>query len=112
LLNSMATGASPRFTMTEQHTRLLRFSVYERMYSTYYGNWVEEAIEQYNTFNNVYRYLRAERIVDFITHYGNVAGSVTTTVFSNGTRIYVNNTDRAFEVNGLHIPPFSFEVVQ
>ena len=111
LLNSMATGASPRFTMTAHPTRLLQFSPYERMYSTHYVNWINTAIEHYRIFNDVYRDLRTERITDFFVLHGTVGNSVTVTVFSNGTRIYVNNTAGQFEVNGLVVPPLNFVVV-
>ena len=112
LLNSMATGASPRFMMTAQHTRLLNFSPHQRVYSTYYGNWVDVAVEHYRIFNEVYRNLRAERIVDFIVLQSGMNDSVTATVFSDGTRIYVNNGSLLFEADGLHIPPRDFVVVQ
>ena len=112
LLNSMATGASPRFTMTAQPTRLLQFSPHERMYSTYYANWVNTAIQHYNIFNDVYRNLRSERITDFNVLHGDIGGSVTVTEFSDGTRIYVNNTNQSFESSGLYIPPLDFVVTQ
>jgi len=111
LLNSMATGASPRFTMTAQPTRMFQFSPHERMYSTHYENWVNVAIGHYRIFNETYRNLRTERITDFVVLHGNIADSVTVTKFSNGTRIYVNNTLHPFEVGELHIPPQDFVVI-
>ena len=111
LLNSMATGASPRFTMTAQPTITFQFSPHERMYSTYYKNWTDIAIGHYGMFNDVYRYLRTERITDFFVLDGTIDNNVTVTVFSNGTRIYVNRTDYPFEVDGQNIPPQNFVVV-
>jgi len=115
LLNSMTTGASPRYTFTAIPTRELQFTEHERMYSTYYDNWIRIAVEHYHEFNNVFRYLRAERIVDFEILAGgdlNVGASsqVTVTVFSDGTRIYVNNTYRPFEADGVTIPARWFVV--
>jgi len=117
LLNSIATGVSPRFTMTAQPTRLFQFSPHERMYSTHYQNWVETAIEHYRLFNNVHSRLRTQRIVDFIILSDgrmDLDGmeTVTVTVFEDGTRIYVNNTRRAFTTDGgVSIEPLWFTVV-
>jgi len=110
LLNSMATGASPRFTMTAEPTRIFQFSPHERMYSTQYVNWIRAAVDHYQEFNDVYRYLLTERIIDFIPLYGSVGSSVSVTVFSNGTRIYVNNTNEEFVGHGVIIPPMDFVV--
>ena len=116
LLNSIATGAAPRFTMTAQPTRLFQFSPHERLYSTHYVNWVEQAIEQYHVFNNIHRYLRDKRIVDFIiladgSMDQDGMSKVTVTVFEDGTRIYVNNTRRPFETDyGVVIEPMWFVV--
>ncbi|MCL1862824.1 MAG: DUF5696 domain-containing protein, partial [Defluviitaleaceae bacterium] len=104
LLNSMTTGASPRYTFTTAPTRTAQFSPHERLYSTQYENWMETAIKHYTVFNEVFADLRAERIVDFEI----IAPQVTLTVFSNGTYIAVNNS--AEWVN--QIPPEWFVVGQ
>jgi len=118
LLNSMATGASPRYTFTAEPTRNAQFSAHERLYSTQYLNWVNAAVEHYTIFNDVYRYLRGERIVDFEVLAGSrmyIGGQqITVTEFSDGTRIYVNNTTEPFTVTGsggnFEIPPEWFIV--
>jgi hypothetical protein len=114
LLNSMTTGASPRYTFTAERTRIAQFSPHERLYSTFYLNWMEEAILHYNIFNEVYAPLRAERIVGFEILAGRseyVGGQqVTVTEFSNGTRIYVNNTSRDFNTGEIIIPAEWFYV--
>jgi hypothetical protein len=117
LLNSMSTGASPRYTFTEQPTHNMRFTPYEYLYSTHYANWINTAIEHYQIFNDTYRHLRGERIVDFQVLAGgymdvDAFNQVTVTVFSDGTRIYVNNTSRPFELEGVYIEPRWFNVVR
>jgi len=115
LLSSMTTGASPRYTFTAQPTRNAQFTPHMRLYSTHYVNWMAPAIEHYRVFNDVYRYLRGERIVDFEILAGSqlnigATSQVTVTVFSDGTRIYVNNTYEPFEADGVIIPARWFEV--
>ncbi|MCL2364150.1 MAG: DUF5696 domain-containing protein [Defluviitaleaceae bacterium] len=116
LLNSMRTGASPRYVLTAQPTRHMQFSPHERFYSTHYVQWMDQVISHYNQFNDVYRYLRGERIVDFeILHsradsIHGMARQVSVTVFSNGTRIYVNQTEDTFEHNGVLVPANWFVV--
>jgi hypothetical protein len=116
LLNNMATGASPRYTFTQEPTRQVQFSPHERLYSTQYANWMEEAIEHYHIFNDVYAGLRGERIVGFEVLAGGylyVGGQqVTVTEFSDGTRIYVNNTSQDFITDELTVPKEWFYVVQ
>jgi hypothetical protein len=114
LLNSMTTGASPRYTLTAQPTRHAQFSPHERLYSTYYQNWIDAAVEHYNTFNAVFAPLRGETIDDFEVLSGShlyVGGNqVTVTVFSNGTRIYVNNRTQDFDTGEFVIPAEDFVV--
>jgi hypothetical protein len=114
LLNSMTTGASPRYTFTAEPTRNAQFSPHERLYSTHFENWIDEAKEYYHTFNEVYKNLRAERIVNFEVlagSYLNVGGQqVTVTEFSDGTRIYVNNTSQDFVTDEFTIPRELFVV--
>jgi hypothetical protein len=115
LLNSMTTGASPRYTFTATPTRQAQFSPHERLYSTYFENWREQAIEHYEIFNDVFSKLRGERIVDFEVLAGGymyVGGQqVTVTEFSDGTRIYVNNTTDVFDDGRIIIQPQDFKVV-
>jgi hypothetical protein len=101
--------------LTAQPTRNAQFTAHERMYSTHYVNWMQPAIEHYQIFNDVYRYLRAERIVDFEVLAGSglaigTNAQVTVTVFSDGTRIHVNNTSEPFEAGGVTIPARWFVV--
>jgi len=115
LLLSMTTGAAPRYMFTAQPTRTLLHTEHERLYTTHYVNWVEPAAEHFRYFNEVYRYLRAERIVDFEILSGGglsvgASGQVTATVFSDGTRIYVNNSHTPFEADGFTIPARWFVV--
>jgi hypothetical protein len=85
------------------------------MYSTHYVNWIRDAVDHYNIFNDIYRDLRTERIVDFeVLADGRLdlagAGQVTVTVFEGGTRIYVNNTRNPFIYGDLVIEPHWFYV--
>jgi hypothetical protein len=112
LLNSMATGASPRYTFTAEPTRNAQFSPHERLYSTHYINWIDKAVEHYRIFNDVYRHLRAEAIVGFdvLCHGGVTAHQVSVTVFANGTRIYVNHQHQPYSHGDITIPAQWFVV--
>jgi hypothetical protein len=114
MLESMTTGASPRYIFTAEPTRNAQFSPHERFYSTQYENWLVAASNHYKIFNDVYADLRGERIVNFEVLAGNYlyegGEQVTVTEFSNGTRIYVNNTTRPFNANGVTVPPEWFVV--
>ena len=110
LLNSMTTGASPRYIITAEPSRNTQFSPHERFYSTQYTQWLDAAMEHYRTFNDVFRYLRAEPIVDFEVLDIIDGNQVTVTVFGDGTRIYVNNAAEDVVANGVSIPQEWFVV--
>ena len=114
LLISMATGASPRYTLTARPAHVLEFSPHVRNYSTYYRHWLDHAVEHYRIFNDVHKHLRGERIVDFAILYDERSearrGQVTVTEFENGTRIFVNSTGSPFSYNGIDILPQWFHV--
>ena len=117
LLNTIATGASPRFLLTAEPTRLFYFSANEQFYTTHYIHWIDLAAEHYRIFNEVHRDLRTERITGFeILHneprFLGGTQQVTVTEFSNGTRIYANNTRNTHEVNGIYLEPYGFHVVR
>jgi hypothetical protein len=114
LLNSMATGASPRYIVSAQPTRNVQSSPHERFYSTQFENWQDTIIEHYRAFNEVYGSLLAERITDFVILQGGERGrgtnQVSVTVFGNGTRIYVNQTREAYDTGEFIIEPRGFVV--
>jgi hypothetical protein len=115
LLNSMATGASPRYIISAKPTRHAQNSPHERFYSTHFENWREKIISHYKIFNEVYKNLRAEQIVDFKILRGGEIGTsgrnqVTVTIFSNGTRVYVNQTREVFDDGDVFIEPLGFVV--
>jgi hypothetical protein len=115
ILNSMTTGASPRYVISAQPTRHVQFSPHERFYSTQYTNWLGHAIQHYQIWNDVFRYLRSERIVDFeilssARDYLMGHRQITVTTFSDGTRVYVNNTSEWYINGDTQIPPMWFTV--
>ncbi|MCL2456043.1 MAG: DUF5696 domain-containing protein [Defluviitaleaceae bacterium] len=117
LLNSLATGASPRYIVSQKPTRHAQNSPHERFYSTHFENWNAKIISHYKIFNDVYKNLRTEQIVDFKILRGGEIGThgrdqVTVTIFSNGTRIYVNQTREDFDDGRIFVEAMGYVVVE
>ena len=116
LLNMLTTGASPRYTWTAKPTREAQNSPYERFYSTQYLNWVDEAATLYGIYNEVYGRLKGERMVDFEILASEPSAfnksQVTATVFSDGTKIYVNNTHSPFHDGDIYIDARGYYVME
>ena len=116
LLNSMKSGASPRYTFTAEPTRRTQFSPYEYLHSTQYTNWIDIAAEHFRIFNEVYAPLRNVPMTEFhILDGGGASGTegfnqVSVTVFENGTRIYVNKQSVPFDTGEFIIPAEWFVV--
>ena len=115
LLNSLKSGASPRYTFTAQPTRITQFSPHEQLYSTLYTNWIDIAAEHFHIFNEIYAPLRNVPMVGF--HVLDTGGAdlmgfhqVSVTVFANGTRIYVNRQNIPFDTGEFIIPAEWFVV--
>jgi hypothetical protein len=111
-LNMLATGASPYYVWSYQPTRSVEFTAYDILYSTQFSNWFDVAVEQYNTFNGIYKDLRTQRITGHRIVYESArdVSAVTVTEFEDGTRIYVNTTREAYQADGYQIPSMGYYV--
>jgi len=112
-LQLMATGAAPHYMWSYSATINLEHTPFASLYSTWYRNWFDIAVEEYHAFNAVFRDLRTQRIVGHqVLHMGNQTSPITVTVYEDGTRIYVNTTNQPFTHEGVTIPAMDYKVVR
>jgi hypothetical protein len=113
-LNSMATGAALHFQWSYAPTQTIEFTPYEKLYSTQYRTWLDEAAHYYRQFNEVHGELRHQRIIghEILAETRHEVTTVTVTEYENGTRIYVNTTDRPFDAGGVAVPPRGYTVTK
>jgi hypothetical protein len=102
----MATGAAIHYMWSYQPTRALEFTPYEKLYSTHYVNWLDEAAKLYREYNEVHKHLRTQRITghEIVSENSSHVSSVTVTEYENGARIYVNTMDTPFNAGGVTVP--------
>lgn len=95
-LTMLEYGASPHYVWTYQPTVMMERTPYDRYYSTQYTDWINQAVTFYQQYNNVYKNLRTQQMTDYVLY----ADGVSATVFEDGTRVYVNKTNKAVSVSG------------
>ena len=112
LLNMLATGSAPHFAWSYAPGSALAFTPFTEFYTVHYKNWIDTAIEQYHTVNDVFRYLRTQRIVGHEILSETANRSVTVTIYEGGTRVYVNTTHTDFETGSFIVPARRYYVVR
>lgn len=111
-LNMLATGAAPHYLWTAEASRKMEFTPYERYYSTQYAEWLAVAAEQYRVYDGIFNRLRTQRITghEILSEASSRTASVVVTTYENGTRVYVNTTQKPFEYGGLTVPALGYYV--
>jgi hypothetical protein len=93
-------GASPYFLWTYGATSELRWTGYNRFYSTEYTVWLESAAAMYARLAAVSNQVRGERMTGHTVH----SGGVTETLYGNGISVYVNYGFSDAVIGGLTVP--------
>jgi hypothetical protein len=108
-LRGIEYGAVPSFVVTYAPTQELFYTrSLGRFFSTYYKDWMQEMVSQYQRFNEALGDVQHH----FITDHRALADGVYETVYGNGKRIVVNYTDQPYSGNGWTVPPRDFAVVR
>lgn len=106
-LKDIEFGAVPSFVFTYEPTERLRFSEALRLFSSQYSNWEDEAVEQYQIFNEALGDVQDQ----FIINHQALANNVFETTYENGKRIIVNYGTRPYVHDGVTIEGLSFEAI-
>lgn len=82
-------------------------------YDVYYNNpnfdvWVDEAVKEYQRFNEVFGELQDL----FIIGHRTVSDGVNETIYENGTRIIVNYNKNPYIAEDVHVPAEDFIVIE
>ncbi|MBQ4153424.1 MAG: hypothetical protein IJD11_03615, partial [Oscillospiraceae bacterium] len=85
---------------------VLKNTDFESAYALHYGDWIEEAIEQYQTLASVMKPLANETI----TSHRYLNEQVTETVYESGTAVYVNTGSADYTDGGLTVPAEGYTV--
>lgn len=88
LLDCIAFGSDPYYIGIAADAGDLIETNFSSLYSTTYSTWSEDAVRMFLRYQEIYKDLYDQQIVD----YAFVADGVSMTTFSDGTRIVVNRT--------------------
>ena len=95
-------GYIPSLELTWNDPNELIRTNYNRLFSSRYENWKDEALELYKTFSTVYA--GAGEIVS----HSKISENVYCTYYSNEVRVYVNYSKTAFKNEDVDISPVSY----
>ncbi len=105
-LRAMETGGLVYYSWMWADNVVLKNTDFESAYALHYGDWIEEAIEQYQTLAAVMKPLANETI----TSHRYLNEQVTETVYESGTAVYVNTGSADYTDGGLTVPAEGYTV--
>ncbi|WP_339203707.1 DUF5696 domain-containing protein [Paenibacillus sp. FSL K6-3182] len=96
LLRSVELGSAPHFSWSYEPSSKLKFTHFDKLFSTHYKDWYDQALSMYKEANDVLSGVRNAQMVKHILHQEGVVEMQ----YSNGKSIIVNYTDKQVSING------------
>lgn len=96
LLRSVELGSAPHFSWSYEPSSKLKFTHFDKLFSTHYKDWYDQALSMYKEANDVLSGVRNAQMVKHIRHQDGVVEMQ----YSNGKSIIVNYTDNQVSING------------
>ena len=106
LLECAAYGAGLNFTFMYADTRVLQDSYYSCYASAGYGPWKEQVLGMIERYQREMDGLNNQSITDF----ENLIKDVSVTTYADGTRVYVNYSDKDYSANSVVVPARDYVV--
>jgi len=105
-LKSIEYGAFPSYELTYRKTDELKYTYYDKLFSSDYLTWLDDVTKTYNSVETDLVDLKNETITN---HYKALDDkNVYCTEYSNGSKIYVNYEESTVNVNDLVIEGLSY----
>ena len=108
ILKDIETGAGLYYQWCYEDNSLVKETDYSYLYSIHYSYWMNEAIEQYQKINEVFKNLQGQSIVG----HEKLADGVYLVTYEKGTQIGVNYNETVYKQNGIQIDSKDFCVVK
>ncbi|MGO4696731.1 DUF5696 domain-containing protein [Paenibacillus sp. 2TAB26] len=96
LLRSVELGSAPHFSWSYEPSSKLKFTHFDKLFSTHYKDWYDQALSMYKEANDVLSGVRNAQMVKHIRHQDGVVEMQ----YSNGKSIIVNYTDKQVSIIG------------
>ncbi|WP_053372428.1 DUF5696 domain-containing protein [Paenibacillus sp. FJAT-27812] len=100
LLRSVEYGALPSLELTYEPTTKLQRTLEDRLWSSQYTTWLDDAAEQYKELEQIYQAISNQPIAD----HEKLSSSVYRTTYANGTKVIVNYGGAPATIDGNPVP--------
>jgi len=107
LLRAVEYGAVPSFELTYRPSADLKWTFYNRLFSSYYEDWLPDVQEAYRAWEEAVKPVQRQHITD----HRKVAENVYRTTYADGTEVWVNYGAQAAAVEGVTVEAMNFTVV-
>lgn len=108
LLKSIETGAYPYFSWMYQEGTVVKQTEFSHLFSSYYGDWLEEAIDLYKQMDEVLSHVVGACIID----HQQLSENVFKTIYDNGLATIVNYDISDYDYNGTVVERRGFSLVE
>ncbi|GHV66647.1 hypothetical protein AGMMS49928_01850 [Spirochaetia bacterium] len=108
LLKTIESGAGLYFSFMTEETALLQETKFRQFYANEYGKWASDADALYQKFKANFRGLYNQRI----TNHEIRAPGITLTEYADGTKVFVNMSQKPWEQDGIRVGAQDFTVVR
>lgn len=106
-LRGIEHGALPSFVFTYAPSREMKDASSVSWYSMHYGDWIAQAVEEYQQYNDTLSEVQNR----FIVGHREIAAGVYETEYEQGTRIVVNYNTKPYSDGDWTVPPQDFIVL-
>ena len=108
LLKSVEYGAGLYFTVMNESPFALQKTLYSEYFGASYDLWKERMVDIYTRYNKELGHTFNQEIKD----HEAITGSVTKTVYDDGTQVYVNYGYEDYTAGGVTVPARDYKVVK
>ncbi len=99
-------GALPSFELTYAETNQLQRTMEDRLFSSYYEDWMDTVIDEQQKLQELYGRIAGR----FIEHHEKAGQDVYKTTYDNDVEVWVNYSDAAATISGVTIEAKSYTV--
>lgn len=108
LLRALEYGSAPSYMLVYRDPSICKDTEYDYLMSTYYADWIAEAIRFYHEVNEVVGNCHGQVIVN----HEEVQQGVYRTTYEDGTAVFVNYNDVPVDIDGMVIEAVSYKSVK
>ncbi len=107
-LKQVEYGALPLFELTYEKSVLLRKTNYNRLFSSYYMDWIDEVVKEYHEINENMGYLQSQ----FIQDHQKLTHGVYQTTYEDGTKVIVNYNEEEYTNKDIRVKGLNYLVIE